>query len=200
MNEELKNDVIRINTNPYDESSPPIVQEQIEIFKLVDENHPSLKKVLPEFDFSNPPVDPNKFASSLVETCKKNNGLGLSANQCGFEHRVFVMGSGDNYVAFFNPKLLVISDKKEKMEEGCLSFKGLFLNVERATEIVVEYQDFNGIKRQMKFTGLTARCFQHELDHMNGMTYHSHVGKLSVQMALKRKQKYLKKISKINNE
>lgn len=200
MSIEMKNDVIRISTDPYNADTPSIVQEQIEIFKLVEETHPALKKVLPEFDFSNPPVDPNKFASSLVETCKKNNGLGLSANQCGFEYRVFVMGSGDNYVAFFNPKIISYSEKKEKMEEGCLSFKGLFLNIERSSEIMVEYQDFNGIKRQMKFTGLTARCFQHELDHMNGIVYHTHVSKLSVQMALKKKQKYLKKLSKIVKE
>lgn len=192
MNE---NDIIVIDTNPYKETSG-IVEEKIRIFELVEESHPALRKVLPEFDFHNPPVDPNTFASSLVETCKLNQGLGLSANQCGFEYRVFVMGSNDNYVAFFNPKIISFSEEKTKTEEGCLSFKGLFLNVERPKEVQVEYQDFNGIKREAKFAGLTARCFQHELDHMNGITYHRYVGNVSIQLAQKRRQKYLKLLSK----
>lgn len=192
MNE---NDIIVIDTNPYKETSG-IVEEKIRIFELVEESHPTLRKVLPEFDFHNPPVDPNTFASSLVETCKLNQGLGLSANQCGFEYRVFVMGSNDNYVAFFNPKIISFSEEKTKTEEGCLSFKGLFLNVERPKEVQVEYQDFNGIKREAKFAGLTARCFQHELDHMNGITYHRYVGNVSIQLAQKRRQKYLKLLSK----
>lgn len=192
MNEK---DIVVIDTNPYKET-PRVVQEKIKIFDLVEESHPALRKVLPEFDFNNPPVDPNSFASSLVETCKENQGLGLSANQCGFEHRVFVMGSNDNYVAFFNPKIVSISEETSKTEEGCLSFKGLFLNIERPKEIEVQYQDFNGIKRQAKFAGLTARCFQHELDHMNGITYHRYVGNVSMQLAQKRRQKYLKLLSK----
>lgn len=196
MSEIKKQDeILVINTDPYKEKETPI-ETKIEIFDLVSDKHPALKKVLPEFDFKNPPVNPNTFASSLVETCKANDGLGLSANQCGFEYRVFVMGSGDNYVAFYNPKLVSVSEQKSKMEEGCLSFKGLFLNVERHQEIMVEYQDFNGIKREAKFTGLTARCFQHELDHMNGITYHRHVGATSLQLAQKKRLRYLKLLSK----
>ena len=181
-------DIVVIDTNPYKEISG-IVEEKIRIFELVDESHLALRKVLPEFDFGNPLVDPNTFASSLVETCKENQGLGLSANQCGFEHRVFVMGSNDNYVAFFNPKIVSISEEMSKTEEGCLSFKGLFLNIERPKEIEVEYQDFNGIKRQAKFAGLTARCFQHELDHMNGIVYTMHVKPLAMQQAHKKRAK-----------
>lgn len=190
-----ENDVIRINTNPY-KNEPSVIQEKIRIFDLVPETHPALKKVLPDFDFKKPPVDPNFFASSLVETCKLHNGLGLSANQCGFEYRVFVMGSADNYVAFFNPKILKSSEQQSKMEEGCLSYKGLFLNVERPAEIEVEYQDFNGILRQAKFTGMTARCFQHELDHMNGIVYTEHVGPLALKLAKDRQNKLMQKVKK----
>jgi len=87
-----------------------------------------------------------------------------------------------------------------KMEEGCLSFKDLFLHIERPKTIKVEYQDFNGQTRQSMFTGLTARCFLHELDHMNGITYHTHVKPLSLKMAEKRrvsiklKRKQLEKV------
>ena len=82
---------------------------QAKLFPLLPENHPMLKQALPEFDFTNPPVNPNEFASTLVETCKHYKGYGLSANRCGFPYRVFVMGTGDDYVAFFNPCLLYTS-------------------------------------------------------------------------------------------
>jgi hypothetical protein len=112
------NDVMRIDTDSWKKDLPILQRETIEIFNLVPETHVALRSKLPDFDFSNPPVDANKFASSLVETCKKHGGIGLSANQCGYNHRVFVMGTGDNYVAFFNPEITWSSEEKIKMEEG----------------------------------------------------------------------------------
>lgn len=192
------NDVIRIDTNPF--KSDSVVREVIETFELVDENSPILRKKLELFSFEKPPVDPNKFASSLVETCKKHGALGLSANQCGFEHRVFVMGSGDNYVAFFNPRILEVSEHTTKMEEGCLSYMDLFLNIERPASIRVQYQDFTGEVKEATFAGLTARCFQHEFDHMNGIVYTSHVKPLSLQMATKRRSKLKDKRKRIEKQ
>lgn len=201
MNDNL--DVIRINTDAWQgdlAKATQIEQVNIEIFPLVPETHPALKKSLPKFDFANPPVDPNKFASSLVETCKKHNGLGLSANQCGYEHRVFVMGSGDNYVAFFNPEITWSSDDTNKMEEGCLSFFDLFLSIERPNTIKVYYQDYNGEAKTAQFTGLTARCFQHELDHMNGIVYTHHAKPLALQMAVKKRIKLAEKRRKLQKQ
>jgi peptide deformylase len=183
-----KNDFLVIDTDAW-KKDLPVISKKIEIFTLVPEIHPALKSALPEFDFANPPVNPSEFASSLVETCKKHNGLGLSANQCGYNYRVFVMGSGDEYVAFFNPKIISVSEEKNKMEEGCLSFMDLFLNIERPTKIEVEYQDFTGTLKTATFAGLTARCFQHELDHMNGVVYTMHVKPLAMQMAMKKRSK-----------
>lgn len=201
MNDNL--DVIRINTDAWQNDlakSTQIEQVNIEIFSLVPETHPALRQVLPKFDFDNPPVDPNKFASSLVETCKKYNGLGLSANQCGYEYRVFVMGTGDDYVAFFNPEITWVSEDKSKMEEGCLSFLDLFLNVERPNTIKVYYQDYTGEKKTAQFTGLTARCFQHELDHMNGIVYTHHAKPLSLQMAMKKRSKLTEQRRKLKKQ
>ena len=201
MNDNL--DIIRINTDAWqqDITKPTqIEQVQIEIFPLVPETHPALKRKLPLFDFDNPPVNPNKFASSLVETCKKHNGLGLSANQCGYEHRVFVMGSGEDYVAFFNPEITWVSEEKSKMEEGCLSFLDLFLNVERPTTIKVNYQDYTGEQKTAQFTGLTARCFQHELDHMNGIVYTHHAKPLALQMAIKKRSKLTEQRRKLKKQ
>ena len=184
-------DVLVINTDAWKEDLEASIlkHEKIKLFTLVTETHPALKMHLKDFNFENPPVDPNEFASSLVETCKKEGGIGLSANQCGYEYRVFVMGSGDNYVAFFNPKITKFSEEKVKMEEGCLTTKGLFLNIERPAEVEVEYQDFTGEIKTAKFAGLTARCFQHELDHMNGMLYTDRLKPLALKMAKKKSAK-----------
>lgn len=185
---EIKDGVLKFNTDEWKKELPQ-PKQNIKIFDLVSENDPILKETLPDFDFNNPPVNPIEFASSLVETCKKYNGLGLSANQCGFNYRVFVMGQGDNYVAFFNPKITTKSNDKLKLDEGCLSFRDLFLQIERASEIEVEYQDFTGTTKTAKYTGLTARCFQHELDHMNGIVYTSYMKPLALHMAQKKRLK-----------
>jgi peptide deformylase len=173
------------------------VMYEVRTFTLVPENHPVLHEVLPEFDFSNPPVNPNEFASTLVETCKKHKGYGLSANQCGFNHRVFVMGAGDEYVAFFNPKVISLSDEMAHMDEGCLSYPLLSLKISRPKEIMVEYQDFNGEIRNTKLVGISARCFLHELDHMNGIVYTSRVKPLAFQMAMKKRDKLFKMLDKM---
>jgi peptide deformylase len=165
-----------------------------EIFKLVSGNDPILRETMPEFDFSNPSVNPNQFASSLVETCKANHGVGLSANQCGFRYRVFVMGANDEYVAFFNPKVLEEKDEVHMME-GCLSFPLLNLRVTRPKEIVVEYQDFNGKPHVARFNGISARCFLHELDHMNGIVYTDRAKPLALQSGIKKMKKTVKKIT-----
>ena len=167
-------------------------QIEIETFDLVDATHPALHKALPEFDFENAPINPNDFASSLVETCRQHNGLGLSANQCGFEHRVFVMGADNDYIACFNPKIVGMQDEVH-MEEGCLSFPLLMLRITRPKTIMVEYQDFTGEKRQATFDGLSARIFLHELDHMNGIVYTSRVKPLAFQFGLKKLNKIRRK-------
>lgn len=189
MNDNL--DVIRINTDSWKNESLPIEQVQIKLFDLVPEDHYTLREPTVEFDFKNPPVNPIEFASSLVETCKKHRAYGLSANQCGFQYRVFVMGGEDQYVAFFNPRITSYSKDLVEMEEGCLSFMDLFLKIKRYGEVFVEYEDYNGVTKTAHYTGLTARVFQHELDHMNGIVYHSHVKPLALQMAKKKRSKMM---------
>lgn len=184
-------DIVLYNTD----EQAKVAKPQLPTFNLVPPDSPVLYQHLLDFDFEKPPVNPAEFASILVETCKKNNGLGLSANQCGFPHRVFVMGTGDDYVAFFNPKV-ISSEGETHMDEGCLSFPLLTLKITRPKKITVEYQDFNGVLHTKTFEGLTARCFLHELDHMNGMVYTSRVKPLALQMGLKKMQKLSLKINR----
>jgi peptide deformylase len=111
---------------------------------------------MPKFDFDNPPIDPNTLASRLVDTCKQYRGLGLSANQCGLPYRVFVMGSEDEYVAFFNPEVTHVTEQTAHMTEGCLSFPFLGLKITRPSEIKVKYQDFTGAEKESTFSGISS--------------------------------------------
>ncbi|NBP01716.1 MAG: peptide deformylase [Proteobacteria bacterium] len=187
-------DILRINT---DDASGTQIQ-QVKVLPLVPENDPILDEVMPEFDFSNPPVDPTFLASQLVETCIYHKGLGLSANQCGLKHRVFVMGAGNEYVAHFNPKIISTSPNTAHMEEGCLSYPFLFVHITRPESIQVEYQDHEGNVKKAIYSGITARCFQHELDHMNGVRYVSKAKPLALKTAKKKKTKLLERYRKAN--
>jgi peptide deformylase len=173
------------------------IKSETKIFNLVPNSDPILKEVLPEFDFNNPPVNPTEFASSLVDTCIHHKGYGLSANQCGFKYRVFVMGAGTEYVAFFNPKIIEASSETVSMKEGCLSFPMLGLSIVRPSGIVVEYQDYNGEVKKANYVGLSARVFQHELDHMNGIVYTDKVKPLALKMGMKKRGKIKNLVGKL---
>ena len=89
-------EVFKYNTEEVVNQQP--VQQQAPTLRLVAETDPILRQVLTDFDFNNPPVNAIELASALVETCKQNRGIGLSANQCGYPFRVFVMGANDDYL------------------------------------------------------------------------------------------------------
>ena len=190
MSEEFK-----YSTEEIVKQTKTVTKQEPKVFDLVDESSKILRQKMPEFDFQNPPVNANEFASALVETCKKNKGLGLSANQCGFPYRIFVMGANEEYVAFINPK--VVSSKGEAhMIEGCLSFPLLGLRITRPETIVVEYQDFLGAKHTIRLDGISARCFLHELDHMDGIVYTDRAKPLALKSGQDKRQKTIRNISK----
>ena len=168
------------------------------VMPLVSENHEYLKKELELFDFENPPTDPIQLSYDLVETMRANHGLGLSANQVGLPYRVFVMESKPA-LACFNSVLVDVSEEVIELDEGCLSYPGLFVKVKRPRHIKVRYSEPNGNVVTKKFTGMSARCFLHEYDHMQGINFLNRVSELKRTMAMKRyhKQKKLRdRISK----
>ena len=170
-------------------------EKPIKSLKLVSSDNPILKEVMPDFNFQVRTYNPMELASALVETCRDNKGYGLSAHQCGIRARVFVMGAGEEYVAFFNPKVLSSEDEVH-MEEGCLSFPLLGLRITRPKSIEVEYQDYTGTTKYARFSGISARCFLHELDHMNGIVYTQRAKPLALQSGLKKRDKIMKSVSK----
>ena len=186
---DVNNDVLVFNTDIQTAYTAP---KEIKTFELIDPTWPPMGMVLADFNFEKPPVDPNEFASSLVETCRKQNALGLSANQCGYPYRVFVMGAGDDFIACFNPKV-ISSEGEAHMAELCPSFPLLQLRITRAKTITVEYQDWTGKSHTAKFDGISARIFLHELDHMNGILYTDRVKPLALKSGLKKVEKFYRK-------
>lgn len=189
------NDMIRISTEDAVRYGTSI--KTIDVLALVDENDPVLRQVTTTYDFEIE-TDTQKFASELVETCKSKNGFGLAAPQVGVSKRVFVMGSGEEFVAFFNPKILRSSEDKSLVAEGCLSFPMLALKIERSSTIEVEYQDFNGEVRTAVFSGLSSHAFQHELDHLNGVCYTERAKPMALKMGFKKRKKFNELVDRYN--
>jgi peptide deformylase len=125
----------------------------------------------------------------------QENGIGLAANQVGVEARVFVMKTSlleGVYTPFavFNPKVIVTDPEEELGEEGCLSFPGLFFKLKRPSHVVTEFFDRDGNQCIIRFDGIDARCFLHELDHLNGTCFTSKISKTKLNLALKKQRKY----------
>lgn len=156
-------------------------------YELVNCNDHILRQEMPQFDFQNPPVDPLDLVSDLAETMLEEGGIGLSANQCGLPYRVFVMNA-DELIPCFNPRIVDYSSETVYLEEGCLSFPGLFVKVKRPRRIKVRYTEPNGNVVTRVFDGMTARVFQHELDHLDGIAHINRASRIHLEQARKRQK------------
>lgn len=160
--------------------------------KLVPSNHPLLKTALEPFDFLNPNIDPLQLTTDMIQLMYDNNGIGLAANQLGLPYRVFVMsGSTDGDFACFNPKIVNYSQEQHYMEEGCLSYPGLWVKIKRPKSVRVRFQAPNGDVVTKTFAGMTARVFQHELDHLDGIVHIKRATKYHKELAIKRMKKHV---------
>jgi peptide deformylase len=180
-----------------DTTSGIVTEERIEPLRLYGENHPMLSVAIPEYKEAIPNPTMTNLVARLKMTMKLYNGVGLSANQCGIMQRVFVIGTEHFQIACINPKVVAKSEELSKDNEGCLSFPAMFLKVDRPTWVDVEFYDETGAFKQIRMEGLTARCFLHELDHMNGVKFIDHAGPLAIQMARQRQSKMVKQIVRI---
>lgn len=184
-------DILTIDTS---EAVTKIKEEKPQILIVYADKHPMLSEVMPEYTESLPNSNMYELIKSMKATMKIYGGIGLSANQCAIRKRVFVMGTDQFQIACINPKVIEVSEEKIKETEGCLSFPAMFMKVERPKSVLAEYTDENGQVHQEWFHGLTARCFLHETDHMNGIKYTKYVGPVAIRMA---QQKQIKKIKTV---
>lgn len=112
------------------------------------------------------------MAQRLFQTMIQQRGIGLAANQVGINARLFVMLVDNQVFHCFNPEILESSATLCDLQEGCLSFPKEFLSIARPEQIRVKYYNAYGKATEQSLSGWAARCFQHELDHLNGITMH----------------------------
>jgi len=159
------------------------------MMKLYLEDDPILKQPAENWDFANH-VNAAVIEREMLETMKANNGIGLAGNQVGLLRRVFVMQLQDGReIGFFNPTILVGDNDLVEDQEGCLSFPNLCLKVPRHNKISAMYLDNTGKRCIIELEGIDSRCFQHELDHLDGITFTEHVSNLRLTMARKKQRK-----------
>ena len=161
--------------------------------ELVSENNKILNEVMPPFDFENPVMDPYELSDGLQKLRQEEGGIGLAAPQVGIRTRVLVIGMGnlqtegteDFNQVFFNPTLHDAGQGDIYMMEGCLSFPGLFIKVKRPQNIVLEWYTEEGTKASERFLGMTSRIIQHELDHLDGITFIQRANRIHLEKAKK---------------
>jgi peptide deformylase len=153
---------------------------------------PILRERMPEFDFDNPTHDPIQLEKEMLELMLSYNGIGLAANQVGIRARVFVMGHRDSPepgMAFFNPEVVANTDEIMDLEEGCLSFPGIFVNIKRPKAIKARWQNSKGEVEEGELHGYDCKCFLHELDHLEGVVFQDRVSSLKWALGIKKSKR-----------
>ena len=125
------------------------------------------------------------LSGKMFKLMKSSGGIGLAAPQAGVGQRIFVMETDKKKRTVINP-VVKNSIGSIAIEEGCLSFPGVKVRVDRAGIIDVEYKNEEGIIVDERLQGLDAICFQHELDHLDGKTFVDHLGSMTRQNLRKR--------------
>ena len=116
------------------------------------------------------PEKNRRMQQDMLRFMARENGIGLAAPQIGVSQRTFVMQIQGWQRCCFNPEIVSSSPDLVDFDEGCLSFPGEHCILSRPEWVDVRYQDCEGLWHSERFAGILARCFQHELDHLNGIT------------------------------
>ena len=112
-----------------------------------------------------------QLIDDMKETMRNANGVGLAAPQVGVLRRLVVVDVGDEIVELVNPELVSQSEEQQTGVEGCLSLPGEYGVVTRPMYVTVRAQDRNGDWYEYDGEELVARCFCHEIDHLDGHMY-----------------------------
>jgi len=132
--------------------------------------------------------DIEQFERDMIRLMLDEKGMGLASNQIGITKRFFAIGhesfdTFQKHAIIWNPQVINASEEKVIDVEGCLSFRDIFVKVERPKTVEVQYETTQGKTRFAKLNGMESKCFQHELDHLEGITFNKRVSKLRWQMA-----------------
>ena len=141
------------------------------ILKLTPNTHPILHESVKPCSKD---LDRHKISRILKENMIHYGGVGLSANQIGISERVFIMVLNletEETITCFNPRIIKRYDDDVWCEEGCLSFPDEIINIQRPNRIVVKYEDEDRKDHKIKLSGMAARVFLHEFDHLEGIVF-----------------------------
>lgn len=136
--------------------------------KILTDQDPALHKVCKPVVFFDRKL--HKLLDDMAETLEDANGVGLAAPQVGILRRVVIVDTGEEILELVNPTILETSGEQEGAE-GCLSVPGKYGLVKRPYTVKVRAQDRNGDWFEVEGNELIARCFCHELDHLDGIVY-----------------------------
>ena len=133
-----------------------------------------------------------KLLDDMAQTMYSQNGIGLAAPQIGVSRRIVTLDvpseeeglPGSGLILAVNP-LISAREGRTVVTEGCLSFPGLEIDIQRAERITVEYLDQHGTPVSISCEGLLAVCFQHEVDHLDGVVFTDRVGLVRRRLALR---------------
>lgn len=161
--------------------------------------HPNSFLETPVKPFDIAVYDPFEISAGLTEVMIAHSGLGLSANQVGFDGQIFTMTpilnkSLGSIITVINPVVLEVGMTSNTGVEGCLSHPGLYLNVKRPKTCTVEFMCLTNNSSQVTIERLElhnndARIFLHEYDHLMGVQFTDRVSKTKLCMAKKKRQK-----------
>ena len=162
----------------------------IQLFQYPHETLLQTSTVWKEDDSIDGYDDVERFESDVIKLMLDERGMGLAANQIGITKRFFAIGhesfdTFQKHAIIWNPQVINSSIEKVIDVEGSLSFKNVFVKVERPKTIEVQYETTQGKTEFAKLDGMESKCFQHELDHLDGITFNKRVSKLRWQMANK---------------
>lgn len=160
--------------------------------ELVKSPDPWLEKVVRPFNFKE--LNAREISGRMANIMLSKNGIGLAANQVALDAQIFVMRPIEHKevtkpFAVINPKIIEIGENVELGKEGCLSHIGLLLNIRRPTKLVAQFLDIEQKECILEFSGIDARCFLHEYDHLQGIEFIDRVSKLKLQLAEKKRRK-----------
>ena len=136
-------------------------------------------------------ADLKRLVADMFETMYAAPGVGLAATQVDVHRQLLVADMSENSdqpLVLINPRILE-KDGVQVFQEGCLSFPGIYADVERALHVKVAAQDVDGNAFERDFDGPLAVCVQHEMDHLVGKVYVDHLSALKRSLLLKRLEK-----------
>ena len=133
-----------------------------------------------------------QLAEEMIDVMYQDDGVGLAAPQVGESVRLIVIDLGEGPLVLFNPEIVEKNDELEPLEEGCLSFPDIRVNISRPNQVIVHAVNKEGKKVEIKAEGMAAKVFQHEIDHLNGVLIIDHAS--SIQRSLLKPK--LKKLEK----